>query len=344
MNLRDRVMIGALAGVGVAWGARQLVRASRRITLDDRVVIVTGASTGHGLLVARYAAQHGARLVLAARDAENLNAAEVELTRAGARDVLAVPTDVNDREQCRYLIDLAVERYGRVDILINNAGMIQVGPVEAMTLHDIESAMATNFWGAVYCTMAAIPHMRQQGFGRIGNVISIGGKVPTPHLVSYSASKFALTGFTESLRTEVAKDGILVTGIYPHLMRTGGHAHAWIKGDHQTEYTLVALGGTLPFVSTSAEKVARLLWRAVCDGDAEVIAGWPAVVAARVHALFPNWTADALALLASVLPHEAGSSVPVQGENVPGRIPQILSRQIPPGTRPDVGHAVAGGA
>jgi short-subunit dehydrogenase len=344
MNLRDRVMIGALAGVGVAWGARQALRASRRITLDDRVVIVTGASTGHGLLVARYAAQHGARLVLAARDTENLYAAEIDMTHAGARDVLAVPTDVTDREQCQYLVDLTAERYGRVDILINNAGIIQVGPAETMTLQDIESAMATNFWGAVYCTMAAIPYMRRQQFGRIGHVISIGGKVPTPHLVSYAASKYALTGFTESLRTELAKDGILITGIYPHLMRSGGHVHAWIKGDHKTEYTLVALGGTLPFISTSAEKVARQLWQAVCDGDAEVIVGWPAVIAAKVHALFPNWTAEALALVARLLPQATESGVPVRGGNVTGRIPEILSQRIPPGTRPDVGRSVAGGA
>ena len=344
MNLRDRIMLGALAGAGVAWGARQVLRASRRITLDDRVVIVTGASSGHGLLVARYAAQRGARLVLAARDTENLYAAEIEMTHAGARDVLAVPTDVTDREQCQYLVDLAVERYGRLDILINNAGIIQVGPMETLTLRDIEDALATNFWGAVHCMMAAIPHMRRQGFGRIGNVISIGGKVPTPHLVSYAASKYALTGFTESLRTELAKDGILVTGIYPHLMRTGGHVHAWIKGDQETEYTLVGLGGTLPFISTSAEAVAQKLWRAVCDGDAEVIAGWPAVVAARVHALFPNWTADALSLLARALPHSAGSEIPVRGADVPGRIPEILSQRIPPGTRPDVGSAAVGGA
>lgn len=339
MDLRDRFIIGALAGAGIAWGARQVLRASRRIALNDRVVIVTGASTGHGLLVARYAARHGARLVLAARDTENLYAAEIEMTHAGARDVLAVPTDVTDREQCQYLVDLAVERYGRVDILINNAGIIQVGPMETMTLLDIESAMATNFWGAVYCTMAAIPYMRRQGFGRIGNVVSIGGKVPTPHLLPYTASKFALTGFTESLRAELAKDGILVTGIYPHLMRTGGHVHAWVKGDREIEYSLFALGDTLPGVSTSAESVATQLWRAVCDGEAEVIAGWPAAVAAKVHALFPNWTAEALALIARVLPHPADSGVPVRGGNVPGRIPEILSRQIPPGTRPDAGRA-----
>ena len=341
MNARDRILIGALAGAGVAWGARQILRLSRRITLEERVVIVTGASTGHGLMVARYAAQHGATLVLAARDTENLYAAEIEMTYAEAHGVLAVPTDVTDREQCQYLVDLAAEKYGQIDILINNAGIIQVGPAETVTLLDIETAMATNFWGAVHCTMAALPYMRKRRFGRIGNVISIGGKVPTPHLLPYAASKFALTGFTETLRTELAKDGILVTGIYPHLMRTGGHVHAWIKGDREVEYTLVGLGDTLPIVSTSAESVARRLWRAVCDGDAEVIVGWPAVIAAKVHGLFPNWTAEALALVDRLLPHAAGTGGPVRGGDIRGRLPEALSRQIPPATRPSVGRAAS---
>lgn len=341
MSIGDRILMGALAGAGVAWGARQILRIARRITLQDRVVIVTGASTGHGLMVARYAAEHGARLVLAARDTENLYAAEIEMTHAGARDVMAVPTDVTDREQCQYLVDLTAERFGRVDILINNAGIIQVGPMETMTLLDIESAMATNFWGAVYCSLAAIPYMRRQRFGRIGNVVSIGGKVPTPHLLPYTASKFALTGFTGALRAELAKDGILVTGVYPHLMRTGGHVHAWVKGERESEYTLFALSDTLPFVSVSAESVARKLWDAVLHGDAEVIAGWPSVIAAKVYALFPNWTDEALALVARALPHENGSGVPVRGGNIPGRLPEALNQQIPPGTRPNVGPAAS---
>ena len=126
---------------------------------------------------------------------------------AGAREVLAVPTDVTDREQCRYLVDLAAERYGRVDILINNAGIIQVGPVETMTFRDIEKAMATNFWGAVYCTMAAIPHMRRQRVrpDRQRDLDRRQGAHPAPG--RHTASKFALTGFTESLRAELAKDG-----------------------------------------------------------------------------------------------------------------------------------------
>jgi NAD(P)-dependent dehydrogenase (short-subunit alcohol dehydrogenase family) len=310
------------------------LRIARRITLEDRVVIVTGASTGHGLMVARHAARHGARLVLAARDTENLYAAEIEMIHQGARDVLAVPTDVTDREQCQYLVDLAVERYGRIDILVNNAGIIQVGPMETMTLLDFENAMATNFWGAVHCTLAALPIMRAQRFGRIANVVSIGGKLPAPHLLPYTASKFALTGLTQALRTELAKDGILVTGIYPNLMRTGGHVHAWIKGDRPAEYTLFALSDTLPILSTSAESVARRLWQAVCHGDPEVVVGWPAVLAATLHALAPSWSLEGLALINQLLPGPAGPGGPIRGQDVRGRLPELLSQKVPDPARP----------
>ncbi len=125
-------------------------------------------------------------------------------------------------------------------------------------------------------------------------------------------------------------------------MRTGGHVHAMIKGDHETEYSLVALGGTLPFISTSAETVARRLWRGVCDGDAAVIAGWPAVVAAKVHGLFPNWTAEALALVSRRAAARGGESGgPVRGEDIRGRLPEFLSRQIPPSARPDAGRVAS---
>jgi NAD(P)-dependent dehydrogenase (short-subunit alcohol dehydrogenase family) len=314
MALREKVVVGALAGAGLAWGARQLLRMSRRITLEGRVVIVTGASSG--------------------RDAENLFAAEIDMAHAGARSVIAIPTDVTDREQCRYLVDLTAERYGRIDVLVNNAGIMLVGPMESMTLDDFEQAMATNFWGAVHCTLAALPHMRERRFGRIANVISLGGKMPVPHLVAYTASKFALAGLTQSLRTELARDGILVTGVYPNLMRTGGHTHAWIKGDHQAEYSLVGLTDTLPVLSTSAEHVARALWRAVCDGDGEVVVGWPARVAATIHALSPEWSTEGLALLNRLLPAATGPGGSLQGKDIPGRIPEFLSRQVPASARP----------
>ena len=276
MTSRQKVVAGALAGAGLAWGARQLLRLSRRITLEDRVVIITGASTGHGLMVARYAAERGAKLVLAARDTENLYAAEIDMLHAGARASWPCPPTSPTPSNASTWSTWPSRRHGRVDILVNNAGIMLVGPMETMTLEDFEHAMATNFWGTVHCTLAALPHMREQRFGRIANVISLGGKIPVPHLTAYTASKFALAGLTQSLRTELAKDGILVTGVYPNLMRTGGHVHAWIKGDQPAEYSLVGLSDTLPILATSAEHVARKLWQAVCDGDAEVVVGWPA--------------------------------------------------------------------
>ena len=197
--------------------------------------------------------------------------------------------------------------------------------------------MATNFWGALYCTLAVLPHMRARRFGRIVNVVSVGGKMPVPHLMPYTTSKFALSGLTKALRIELAKDGILVTGVYPSTMRTGGHTHAWVKGDKQAEYSMFALSDTLPLVSTSAEHVARSLWRAACDGDAEVSVGWQAQVRATLEALLPNWSADSTALIAGLLPRAQGPDTAVRGEDVHGSVPDLLSRAVPPGTRPAAG-------
>jgi short-subunit dehydrogenase len=203
-----------------------------------------------------------------------------------------------------------------------------------MTTTDFESALATNFWGALHCTLEVLPIMRRQRFGRIANVVSLGGKVAVPHLLPYTASKFALTGLTKGLRIELAKDNILVTGIYPGTMRTGGHAHAWIKGKEATEYTLFALTDIVPGLAISAERVARALWDGVCNGDAEVNIGWQTHLIATLDALIPNWNAEGLALVDRLLPTASGPSRAVQGQNVAGTIPSLLTRAVPPSGRP----------
>jgi len=334
MKVRDQVLIGLAGSAAVAWGARAWLRSRRRIELTGRVVIVTGGSTGLGLMVARQAAENGAKLVLAARGEADLRAAESELKALGA-EVLAVPTDVSDEGQVRTLVARAIERFGRVDILVNNAGTIQVGPAEAMTVDDFKQAMATNFWGELLPILAVLPHMRAQGGGRIANVVSVGGKVAMPHLLPYVASKFALTGLTEGLRAELAKDNILVTGIYPGTIRTGGHTHAEFKGDRNAEYTWFALSDTIPGISSSAAGAARALWKAVQNGDPEVIVGWNARLAILAHNLFPEWTVEALSLVNRALPSASethGQSL--RGEQLSGKIPEALNRMIPPGTRP----------
>ena len=334
MKLRHQALIGLAGGAALAWGARSWLRSRRRIELAGRVVIVTGGSTGLGLMVARHAAEHGARLAIAARGEADLKAAEAELRSLGA-EVLAVPTDVSDEGQARNLVARAIERFGRVDVLVNNAGTIQVGPERAMTVDDFRQAMAINFWGELYPTLAVLPQMRAQGGGRIANVVSVGGKVSVPHLLPYSASKFALTGLTEGLRAELAAENILVTGIYPGTIRTGGHTHAEFKGDRNAEYTWFALSDIVPGISTSADSCARALWEAVLNGDPEVVVGWNARLAVLAHNLCPEWAVEALSLVNRALPAAPESpGVAVRGEDLRGRIPETLNRMIPPGARP----------
>jgi NAD(P)-dependent dehydrogenase (short-subunit alcohol dehydrogenase family) len=261
---------------------------------------------------------------------------------SGAAGVIPKPFDpLLLPEQVRALVDRAIERHGRIDILVNNAGIISVGPVEAMTLDDFRAAMDTNFWGAYHTTMAVLPQMRAQRFGRIANVVSVGGKGAVPHLLPYTAAKFALTGFTQGLRAELARENILVTGIYPATMRTGGHTHAWLKGNRQAEYTWFALSDSIPILSTSAAHVARRLWKGVCEGEAEVIVGWPTHLMVVMQGLFPNEVAEILALTDRLLPAPTDVAAPaVQGQELRGTVIDLLNRAIPKGTRPewDGGH------
>jgi len=336
MRTSHKLILGTLAGAGVLWGLRTLRRSQRRIDLAGRVVVITGASSGHGLMVAREAASRHAHLVIAARSLDQLRDAEAGLRAAGAASVLSVATDVSDEGQVRSLIDQAVTRHGRVDVLINNAGQIQVGPIDSMTLDDYREAMAVNFWGAVYATLAVVPHMKAQGFGRIGNVVSIGGKIAAPHLLPYTASKFALTGFTEGIRAELVRDDILVTGLYPATIRTAGHTHASFKGDHQAEYTWFSLSDTLPVLSSSAEHSAAKFLQAVCDGESEVLVGWPTYAAIVFQSLLPNETAELSATVNRyLLPAPIGHpNAAVRGEDLGGKVPDFLNRMIPPAARP----------
>jgi len=335
MRLQTKLLLG-LIGTGTAlWATRAYLRSQRRITLADRVVIVTGASSGLGLLVAHEAARQGAKLVIAARDSAALDAAANELRFEGSPDVLVVPADLTDRVQAAALITRAIERFGRIDVLINVAGIMVVGPVETMTIEDFERLMATNYWAAVYTTLAAIPHMQAQSFGRIGNVSSIGGKLAVPHMIAYTTSKFALTGFNEGLRGELVKDNIYVTGIYPGTIRTGGHVHADIKGDHEAEYAWFSLSDTIPGVSTSAHACALDLWQAVLNGDPEVVVGLPAKLAVAFHNLFTGWNAELQPLINRALPPApANSTEAVQGEQIQGKVPEFVNKIIPTGTRP----------
>jgi short-subunit dehydrogenase len=275
--------------------------------MHGQVVLITGGSRGLGLLLAHEFARHGAKLVICARNEQELAQAEQELEQHGA-EILTLACDISDRVQVENMVQQATEKFGRIDVLVNNAGIITVGPLIAQTLQDFKESMDIMFWGAFYSTMAVLPQMLERKSGRVVNITSIGGKVSVPHLLPYDSSKFAMVGFSEGLRAEMAKEGIKVVTIVPGLMRTGSQVNAYFKGKNRQEYTWFTVLGSLPMMSMSAERAAKKIVQATQKGSAEVILGFPAKLLAKFHGLFPGATINILGLVDRFLP-EAG---PVQ--------------------------------
>jgi len=231
----------------------------------------------------------------------------VSLAQAGA-EVLAIPVDITDARAVDEMAEAVRHRFGHIDVLVNNAGVIGVGPAAEMSLADYEEAMNTNFWGMLYPTLAFLPGMRARQSGRIVNITSIGGKLGIPHLLPYSASKFAAVGFSQGLRAEVAGDGIKVITVCPGLMRTGSPRNAIFRGQHKSEYAWFSISDALPGLSISAEGAAQRIVSALRRGDAEVLFPLPAKVAAVVNALAPSVTGNVLALVDRLLPSSKGGT------------------------------------
>lgn len=306
MSERNRdAWLWAAAGAGALLAMRAAARKWSEYDLRGKTVLITGGSRGLGLVMAREFALEGAKLAICARDVEELERARADLAERGAR-VLAVPCDVTERTQVNELVDVVRDHYGRIDVLVNNAGVIQVGPFEVTTVEDYEEAMATHFWGPLYATLAVLPEMRGRRDGRIVNISSIGGKISVPHLLPYSASKFALVGLSEGLRAELKKDGIAVTTVCPGLMRTGSPRNATFKGRHRAEYAWFSISDALPVSAMKAERAARQIIAACKRGDAEVVLSIQAELAVWFHGLFPGLTSDLLGFINSLLPGAGG--------------------------------------
>jgi short-subunit dehydrogenase len=298
---KQAALIGA-AGLG----ALMLARAWRHREPYDfagRNVVITGGSRGLGLVLARQLADEGARLTLVARDAEELARATQDIrVRQPFAEVLTIAADVRRRDEAERVTALTIARFGRIDVLINNAGIIQSGPVANMTLSDYEDAMNTHFWGPLYMMTASLPQMREQGEGRIVNISSIGGRIAVPHLVPYSASKFALTGLSDGLRLELAQDNIVVTTVCPGLMRTGSPVNALFKGQRAKEYAWFAISDSLPLTSIDAERAAAQIIDACRHGDAELVITIQAKLAILGRTLAPELFADVMTLMNRLLP------------------------------------------
>ncbi|GAB3811166.1 SDR family NAD(P)-dependent oxidoreductase [Pontibacter rugosus] len=293
------------AGAGALVAARAAVRELNAYDFSGKVVLITGGARGLGLVMARQLAKEGARLVLCSRDVEQLENARMELAGTGA-DVLVQKCDVTKKDEVEAFITNVTNEFGPIDVVINNAGIIQVGPVTEMTEVDFEEAINTYYWAPIYTTMAVLPSMRARGGGRILNVASIGGKIGVPHLVPYSAGKFAMVGLSEGLRAELMQYNITVTTATPGLIQSGSPRNAIVKGQHKQEYALFKIMDSNPLTSMSAEATAKKILNGLRYGDAEVTTTLPAKFGSMLHKLSPGLMTGILGLANSILPGEGG--------------------------------------
>lgn len=288
---------GTVAGLSLAyWGLRQM----RRFHLAGRTVLITGGSRGLGLALARAFLRRGARVALLARSQDELERAREMLTGTG--EVFIQACDIRDEADVKQAIARVREQLGEIDVLVNNAGTLTVGPMDTMTAEEYRESLAVFFWGPLHTTLAVLPEMRKRRSGRIVNISSIGGKISVPHLLPYSVGKFALSGFSEGLRAELLQDNVYVTTVFPGLMRTGSPRNADFKGKHRAEYTWFLLSDATPGLSISADRAARQIVHSCEYGKAELIITVPAKFAIKMHALFPGISAMALAAVNRGLP------------------------------------------
>ena len=327
-----RSFLLTLGGIGLAsWAVSRLLRDD--FSFAGKSVLITGGSRGLGLAIARKIAAEGGRLALLARDEDELAAACTELRALGG-EAFAVPCDLLDRGQSLGAVESVVDHFGAIDVLINNAGIIEVGPLENMRRGDFEKSMQLHFWAPFNLIRQTVPHMQRSGGGRIVNISSIGGKVAVPHLAPYSASKFALVGLSDAFRAELARDGIRVTTVTPGMMRTGSQVNATFKGDHGAEFTWFSLSTALPLAAVNAARAAGKIVEACRRGQASLIIGLPARAAIIGNALFPSLTGEIMKLVNRILPGPVG----VEGDELKsGR--QARAEQRIPGWLSKLGDA-----
>lgn len=296
----------AAAGAALAlWGVSRAL--APRFSFAGKVCLITGGSRGLGLVLARQICGQGGRVALLARDPDELRRAHDELAANGC-DVAVIPCDLLERGQIEEAVRTVLRHFGRVDVLINNAGIIEVGPLEHMQREDFERAMQIHLWAPFTLMWELIPLMRQQGGGRIVNITSIGGKIAVPHLAAYCASKFALVGLSDAMRSELALDNIYVTTVAPGMMRTGSHVNAQFRGNHAAEFAWFSAGNAAPLLSMKVERAAAKILSACRRGQPELTLTLAARAAIMGNAVFPNTTGRALKLVNRFLPRATDAS------------------------------------
>lgn len=301
MRTGSKLLIGTGLGLLATALYTRLRDAYRFTTFQNKVVVITGGSRGLGLVLARHFAAEGALLALLARDANELERAE-DMLRAQFPEVIvrAYPCDCIERTYVHNTIENIIQDFGRIDILVNDAGIISSMPLENTNDEDYRKSLDTHFWATYNMVEECLPYLGKGS--RIANIVSVGALRPVPHLSAYSTGKFAQRGYSISLRSELQRKGILVTTVCPSLMRTGSYDHAEFGGQYKKEYTLFSILDSLPLMSMDADVAADKILEGIRYGRAELTLSFTAKLAHRLSVHFPELFADAMSLTNRLIP------------------------------------------
>lgn len=283
-------------------------------SLAGQTALVTGGSRGLGLLMADQLAARGCTVILAARDADELAAAQKKLLHR--RPDVAVHTsvcDVRDQAAVHAMFRAAHDTCGGPDIVIANAGVIQVAPLEAIGAKEFKDAMDTMYMGAVHTCLEALPYLKEsRRGGRLGVISSVGGLMGVPHLLPYAGAKAAAGVLAEGLHAELAASGVSVTAVYPGLMRTGSHLQAEFGGARSKEFGWFSTVAGAPLVSMNAQRAAERIVKAVVRRRTRLVLTPLARAADLAHGLAPAATTRLNGVVARLLPHAAPGRPPLR--------------------------------
>ena len=272
--------------------------------LAELSAVVTGGSRGLGLLLAEQLLRRGCAVTVAARDEEELARAREFLVqgRPGGR-VRTVACDVTDRSAVAALMSGAADAFGGIDVVVANAGIIQVAPVQSIGADEFRSAMGTIYLGAVHTALEALPWLRRsRAGGRLALIGSVGGLLAAPHLLPYSCAKSAVAALAEGLNAELRDDGVSVTAVHPGLMRTGSHLAAEFGGDQAAEFAWFSALAGAPLVSMDARRAAGRIVTAVERRRSRIVLTPLAKAAGLTHGVAPALTTRLSAFAARALP------------------------------------------
>jgi len=294
------------AGMGIFLIAYAVVKELTRFNLAGKVVLITGGSRGFGFVLAQHLARRGAKLALCARSADDLELARQALD-AGGTEVITMTADVTKNEEVKAMIRDIIKHYRTIDVLVNNASMIQVDPQHLREQEAYQLAMQTNFWAQLYTMQAVIPYFAGHGGGRIVNITSIGGKIAVPNLPPYTSGKLSI-GLSEGMHTALKKHNIHVTTVIPNVIRTDSPVYHGDDGDRKKENTWLKHAELNPILLEDADKAAERIIQAMEYGEPEVNLSLNGKIATLIKGIAPGWITILMSIAHKLLP-EASTNI-----------------------------------